>query len=175
MAALALSVSAQQNIEKQVEEIGRAYAKISQRIEATEKDKESGKSSNIAVDEYVTNKLNRSWEAVGTFGAVYRFYYQHRQDEPYPDQLIKIIVKRQSAVRTYYVEYVYDKSDQLIFFFGKTNDAEDPPLERRIYFYDQEPIRIIEDGQTRDDFTEKDRLKIKEVLDRSRESRQKFG
>ena len=175
LVVLTLGVSAQQSAEKRVDEIRKAYTKISERIAATEKDEDSGKQSDIAVDEYITNKLNRSWESVGTFGEAYRFYYQHRKEEPYPDQLIKIIMKRQSAARTYYEEYVYDESDQLIFFFGKTNDTEDPPLERRIYFNDQKPIRIIEDGQTRDKFTEKDRSKIKEVLDSNKAIRQKFG
>lgn len=167
------SISAQQSVERQVENIRKVYTEISQKIEATEKDDESGRTSELAVNELVINKLNKSWAAVGNYKVVYKFYYQNNGEEPYPTQLVKVTKTTESAARKYYEEFVYSKSGELIFYFEKSEDDE-APLERRIYFDKLKAIRIIEDKSTRDKLTNTDKSTIRNILKQSEKVEQIF-
>lgn len=167
------SISAQQNVEKQVEQIRKVYTEISQKIEASEKDEDAGRMSELAVNELVVNKLNKSWAAVGNYRVVYRFYYQNKGEEPYPDQLVKVTKTTESAARRYYEEFVYNTADNLIFYFEKSEDDE-APEERRIYFGNEKAIRIIEDKNTRDKLTKNDRSTVRNILKQSEKIEQIF-
>ena len=162
----AATTSAQQSVDKQIEQIRKTYTELSEKIATTEKDEESGKTSNLAVNELVINKLDRSWAAVGIFRITYRFYYQNKEEEPYPTELVKVTRNAEISARKYFEEFVYDSSGSLIFYFERSED-DDAPFERRIYFAKGKPIRIIEDKAARDRFTKDDLSKIDEILERS--------
>jgi hypothetical protein len=166
------SISAQKSVEKQIESIRKIYTEISNKIATTEKDEESGHTSDLAVNELVVNKLNKSWAAVGNYRVVYRFYYQNRDEEPYPTQLVKATKTTESAARRYYEEFVYDKTDNLIFYFEKSEDDE-KPLERRIYFDKKRAFQIVEDGSARDRLSAYDKVFTK-VLNDSKSIQQIF-
>ncbi len=163
---LAVSISAQQTADKQIEHIRKTYTELTERIATAEKDEESGKTSSLAVNELVINKLDRSWAAVGIFRITYRFYYQNKEEEPYPTELVKVTRSAEISARKYAEEFVYDSSGSLIFYFERSED-DDAPLERRVYFAKGKPIRIIEDNEARDKFTNDDLSKIDEILERS--------
>jgi hypothetical protein len=169
----AFSVAAQQNVDKQVEKIRKIYTEISQIIEESDKDKDAEHPSGFAVNELVINKSNLSWAAVGNYRVVYKFYYQNRDEEPYPTQLVKVTKSTESAARRYYEEFVYDEADQLIFYFERSEDDE-VPLERRIYFEKEKAIRIIEDKATRDKLTNNDRSTVRNCLKQSGKVEQIF-
>ncbi|MEZ5347086.1 MAG: hypothetical protein R2681_16180 [Pyrinomonadaceae bacterium] len=162
---ISINTSAQ-NAEAEIRQIRKTYTDLSERIAETEKDEESGKYSDLAVNELVVNKLDRSWAAVGNFRITYRFYYQNKEEEPYPTELVKVTRNAEVAARKYAEEFVYDSSGTLIFYFERSDDG-DAPLERRVYFAKGKPIRIIEDKATRDKFTNDDLSKIAEILERS--------
>jgi hypothetical protein len=166
------SISAQKSVEKQIESIRKIYTEISNKIETTEKDEESGRTSDLAVNELVINKLNKSWAAVGNYRVVYRFYYQNRDEEPYPTQLVKVTKTTESAARRYYEEFVYDKTDNLIFYFEKSADDE-KPLERRIYFDKKRAFRMVEDESVRDRLPANDNA-VTKVLNDSKSIQQIF-
>lgn len=155
-----------QHVEKQIEQIRKTYNELSERIAYTEKDEESGKTSGLAVNELVINKLDRSWAAVGVFRITYRFYYQNKGEEPYPTELVKVTRIAEISARRYAEEFVYDSSGSLIFYFERSED-DDATLERRIYFAKGKPIRIVEDTEKRDKLTKDDLSKVDEILGRS--------
>ena len=170
--ALSFSVSAQQSVDKKIENIRKIYTEISQNISATEKTEESGRTSEIAVNELVVNKLNKSWAAVGNYKVVYRFYYQNQDEEPYPTQLVKVTRSTESAARKYFEEFVYDENDKLIFYFEKSEDGE-APLERRIYFQNEKPIRLVEDKNSNDKISVKNEA-VSKVLKENNKIKQIF-
>ncbi len=163
LSIFACSVSAQKSVEKQIEQIRKTYAEISQIIEASEKDADAEQPSGYAVNELVINKSNISWAAVGNYRVVYRFYYQNKGEEPYPTQLVKVTKTTESAARQYYEEFVYDKTENLIFYF-ETSVDDQYPKERRVYFDKDKAIRIIEDKDKRDKLTTDDRSTIRKLL-----------
>ncbi len=167
------SVFAQKSIDKQIENIRKTYTEVSQKIESTEKDEESGRTSELAVNELVINKLNKSWSAVGNYRVVFKFYYQNKDEEPYPTQLLKVTKKSEISARNYYEEYLYDKEGNLIFYFEKSEDGEFPE-ERRIYFNKQKPIRIIEDKAKREKLTKADKSTAEKVLKKNQSIKQIF-
>ena len=166
-------VTKENDTPEKVEQIRKIYNEISSKIEATEKDKESGKTSSLAVNELIVNKLDKSWAAVGNYRVTYRFYYKNRDEEPYPNQLVKVTKTTESAARKYYEEFVYDETEALIFYFEKSEDDE-TPKEVRIYYDQENCIRIIEDSATRDELSTNDKQYVSKGLVSSEKIEQVF-
>lgn len=159
-----LAVSAQQSKnDLRVDSIRKTYQEISQKIESLEKDEEAARTSDLAVNELVVNKMNRSWAAVGNYRVVFRFFYQNRVEEPYPTQLVKVTKETEAAARKYYEEFVYDGDGRLIFYFEKSDDGEEP-LERRIYYHKGRAFRLIEDETSKEKLDKGDREKSRGAL-----------
>ncbi len=157
------SISAQNDVDKRVQEIRKVYSEIAQNIEAIEKDDESGRTGPLAVNELIINKLNRSWAAVGNYRVVYRFYYQNKGEEPYPTHLVKVTQTTESAARRYYKEFVYGKTGRLIFYFEKSSESETPE-ETRIYFSTKKAIRIIEGEKVTDTLSARQKSRVHRAL-----------
>lgn len=170
---LPFAASAQEELDKQIGQIRQVYTDLAQKIEAAEKNEESGQTSEIAVNELIINKLNRSWAAVGNYRVVYRFYYQNKDEEPYPTELLKVTRHADVAARRYSEEFVYGATGDLIFYFERSEDDE-TPLERRVYFAKGRAIRLVEDKTSRDKLYPDDAKNIREILERSGNVRQIF-
>ena len=156
----------------QIQAIKEVYQKTNALIAATEKSAEAAKASPVSVDHYITNALNRSWEGVGNYKVTYKFYYTH--DAPSGENhLLKISQVTESAARKYHEEFYYNSTGQLVFYYQKTNDTEQPK-ERRIYFHKGKAIRLIDDQFSRDGYTDGDREMVGKIRQREKVLKLKF-
>lgn len=117
---------------KRIKEIREEYTTLKSAIERIEKSDEQAHQSALAVNELVVNKLNKSWPAVGNYSVVYRFYYEQTGEQHYPETLLMVTKKTVSAARTYYQEYLFEETGELMFYFTKSESDG----EHRIYFKD---------------------------------------
>lgn len=157
----------------QIQTIKEVYQKTNDKVAATEKSAEAAKASSISVDHYITNALNRSWEGVGNYKVTTKFYYTH--DAPNgKNHLMKISQVTESAARRYHEEFYYNSTGQLVFYYQKTNDTEQPK-ERRIYFHKGKAIRLIDDQFSRDGYTDGDREMVGKIRQREKALKLKFS
>ncbi|HRI03237.1 MAG TPA: hypothetical protein PLL77_05805 [Pyrinomonadaceae bacterium] len=167
---LSVCVSAQ-TTDRSVEKIRTFYTDIAEKARLCETDDDRGEFGELFMNELVVNKRNHQWRAVGRHVLTYRFFYQmtpgDREDHMYPDQLVMVKVERRISDRTYNEEYLYSAGGALIFYFQKSENDDQSPSERRVYFSGIKAIRIAEDGKTRDKLNTKDAATIKEITGES--------
>lgn len=127
--------------DRRIEAINTLRAKIDKDIAASEAEPEY---SNIYLTELAVNKNNGSYPAVGVYRPVAKFYYTYgdREKEPYPNRLLKIVVTVARSDRQEYSEFVFNESEQMIFYLDKKDDRE-----RRVYFAAGRAIRFEQDGR----------------------------
>lgn len=167
------SVNAQ-TTDKTVEKIRVYYTQVSEKAKAAEEDDEKGELGDLVMNELIINKRRHQWRAVGIYVLTYKFFFQNIDENAnpaqaiekhlYPDQLVKVSVKKDISNRSYHEEFIYDKSGALIFYFQKAENDDQTPKERRIYFSLGKPIRIIEDEKKRDKLTGTDLKNVQEIL-----------
>lgn len=172
--ALTIQSANAQTIEKTVEKIRTYYNDISEKATAAETDDEKGELGDLVVNELVINQRRHQWRAVGIYVLTYKFFYQSVDESAYPpeviekhlypDQLVKVNVKKEISNRIYAEEFVYDKTGALILYYQKAENDDQSPKERRLYFATRKPIRLIEDDKKRDKLTTADLKTIQEVL-----------
>lgn len=172
---LANGVSAQ-TVDKTVEKIQKYYADISEKARLCETDDERGEFGDLVMNELVINKRNRQWRAVGKYNLTYKFFYRGGDSEKhmYPDQLVKVVVDKNISNRKYDEEFLYSNSGDLMFYFQKTENDENAPAERRVYFSGGKTIRIVEDGKTRSGVNKKDVGTVREIVADSAKIKQLF-
>ena len=119
-----------------VAEIRKLTEKINEQIAQSE---QSPDTSTTFLTELTVNKNLSPYPAVGIYKTVVRFYYTFgdREEEPYPNRLLKIINATDRSNRKEYSEFVFDEAGKLIFYFEKQEDGE-----RRLYFAAEKPIRF---------------------------------
>ena len=73
-----------------------------------------------------------------------KFYYTYgdREKEPYPNRLLKIVVAVARSDRQEYSEFVFDESEQMVFYLDKKDK-----VERRVYFAAGRAIRFEQGGR----------------------------
>jgi len=127
--------------DRRIEAINTLRAKIDQDIAASEAEPEY---SNIYLTELAVNKNNGSYPAVGVYRPVVKFYYTYgdREKEPYPNRLLKIVVAVARSDAHEYSEFVFNESEQMVFYLDKKDD-----VERRVYFAAGRPVRFEQDGR----------------------------
>lgn len=127
--------------DRRVEAINTLRVKIDQDIAASEAQPEY---SNIYLTELAVNKNNGSYPAVGIYRPVVKFYYTYgdREREPYPNRLLKIVIAVSRSDRQEYSEFVFNESEQMVFYLDKKDDRE-----RRVYFAAGRPVRFEQDGR----------------------------
>ncbi len=152
----ALGVLAQ--TDKPVEKIRKFYTQTAEKARLAETDAEQGQMGDLVMNELVINKGNHQWRAVGIYQLTYNFFYQGGKSERhlYPDQLVMVKAERKIAARSYREEYLFDNAGYLVFYFQKSENDDQTPAERRVYFAAGKALRIVEDGKTRDRLTAKD-------------------
>ena len=131
---------------KAVEAIRDHYTKVTKEIERIESNKEAASGSELAVNELVVNKLNKSWPAVGNYSVVYRFYYKQFGEEPYPDSLVMIRKKAVSAAREHHEEWLFSDDGTLAFYFFKDEEG----AEHRLYYSGEEVLSYVGKGDKLD-------------------------
>ncbi|MGZ5438024.1 MAG: hypothetical protein ACXW3F_18240, partial [Pyrinomonadaceae bacterium] len=109
--------------DRRIEAINTLRAKIDKDIAASEAEPEY---SNIYLSELAVNKNNGSYPAVGVYRPVVKFYYTYgdREKEPYPNRLLKIVVAVARSGRQEYSEFVFNESEQMVFYLDKKDDVE---------------------------------------------------
>lgn len=148
-----LTVSAQ-TTEKAVEKIRAAYSEVAEKALLCEASSDRGEFGELVMNELTINKRNHQWRAVGIYQQTYKFFYKGGDTEEhiYPDQLVMVKVERRESDRTYSEEYLFSDAGMLLFYYQKAENDKMVPNERRAYFSGVTPIRVIEDGKTRDRF-----------------------
>lgn len=126
---------------RSVEAIQKLVEKINEDIARSEQEPEY---SNIYLTELAVNKGNGSYPAVGTYRPVVKFYYTYgdREKDPYPNRLLKIVVDIDRSDRKEHAEFVFNESEQMVFYLEKKDD-----VERRVYFAAGGAIRFEQDGR----------------------------
>ncbi len=160
-----------QTTDRAVEKIRTFYTDIAEKARACETEDDQGEFGDLFMNEFVVNKRNHQWRAVGRHVLTYKFFYQmtpgDREDHMYPDQLVMVKVERKESDRTYNEEYLYSATGVLMFYLQKAEDDDQAPAERRVYFSGIKAIRITEDGKTRDKLSAKDAATVKEIAGES--------
>lgn len=118
-----------------IAEIRRIYKETNEKIAAAEK---NFRESEVYFTELVVNKGGTSYPPVGNYLLTAKFYYTFgdRESDVYPNRLLKVVVTSQSAAREYYKEFIFDKNQNLVFYY--INGAEG---EHRMYFANGKLIR----------------------------------
>ena len=183
--AVAVQSANAQRIEKTVEKIRTYYNNVSEKAKAAETDDEKGELGDLVMNELVINKRRHQWRAVGIYILTYKFFYQSMDESAYsskvvekhlyPDQLVKVNVKKEISNRTYAEEFVYDKTGALVFYFQKAENDEQIPTERRLYFPLGKPLLLIEDNKKRDNLTPTDLKTVQEILKSDLQIREIFA
>ena len=127
--------------DRRFETIEKLRQKIDQDIARSEAEPEY---SNIYLTELAVNKNNGSYPAVGVYRPLVKFYYTYgdREKEPYPNRLLKIVVAVARSDRQEYSEFMFNESEQMVFYLDKKDDAE-----RRVYFAAGRAIKFEQDGR----------------------------
>lgn len=117
--------------------IRQLYRQTGERIAEAEK---SFPESEVFFSEMTVNKGGTMYPAVGNFKSVFSFYYTYgdREQEPYPNRLMKVTIKTERAANEEFGEYLFDEKGNLVFYFEKINDEP----ESRFYFWGGKIIRI---------------------------------
>lgn len=138
---LLFAAGASAQTDRRIEAINTLRAKIDKDIAASEAEPEY---SNIYLTELAVNKNNGSYPAVGVYRPVAKFYYTYgdREKEPYPNRLLKIVLAVARSDRQEYSEFVFNESEQMVFYLDKRDDRE-----RRVYFAAGRAIRFEQDGR----------------------------
>ena len=173
---LSICVSAQTN-DKTVEKIRTYYTDIAEKARLCEIDDDRGQLGELFMNELVVNKRNHQWRAVGIHNLSYKFFYRGGDSEKhmYPDRLVMVKAERKESNRVYNEEYLYSDAGVLMFYFQKAENDDQTPGKRRIYFSGIKPVRIIEDGKTRDKLTAKDIAVVKEITSQSAKIKEMFS
>jgi len=173
---LSICVSAQTN-DKTVEKIRTYYTDIAEKARLCEIDDDRGQFGELFMNELVVNKRNHQWRAVGIHNLSLKFFYRGGDSEKhmYPDRLVMVKAERKESNRVYNEEYLYSDAGVLMFYFQKAENDDQTPGERRIYFSGIKPVRIIEDGKTRDKLTAKDGAVVKEITSQSAKIKEMFS
>ena len=160
-----LGVSAQIT-EKAVEKIRTFYKDVSDKARLAEADAEHGETGELVMNELSINKRNHQWRAVGIYQQTYKFFYRGGDSEEhmYPDQLVMVKVERKESNRSYSEEYVFSDAGALLFYYQKSDNDKTIPGERHVYFGGIRPLRVIEDGKTRDGLSVRNAAATKEIM-----------
>ncbi len=139
---LLFAAGASAQSDRRIQAINTLRTKIDQDIAASEAEPEH---SNIYLAELAVNKNNGSYPAVGVYRPVVKFYYTYgdREKEPYPNRLLKIVVAVARSDRQEYSEFVFNESEQMVFYLDKRDD-----VERRVYFAQGRAIHFEQDGRS---------------------------
>ena len=120
----------------QIEAIKKLYQKTNDEIARSEQEPDA---STTFLTELAINKNLSPYPAVGIYRTVAKFYYTFgdREQDPYPNRLLKIVISTERSDRKEYSEFLFDETQQLVFYFEKKDD-----VERRVYFSSEKPIRF---------------------------------
>lgn len=142
LGALGLSVFAQED--KRIEEIKTIYKETNEKVAECEK---NGEYSSTFLSEFVVNKNNGSYPAVGIFRTVFKFYYTYgdREKNPYPNRLLKIVIETKRSATTEKREFLFNEKEQLIFYFENLEEGE-----KRLYFQNEAVIKSLFGDKTQD-------------------------
>ena len=155
-----------QNAEKTVEKIRAVYNEVAEKASLCEAVNDRGEMGDLVMNELAINKRNHRWRAVGINQQTYKFFYKggDTEEHMYPDQLVLVKVSRRVSDRTYQEEYLFSDAGELLFYFQKAENDKLVPAERRVYFSGVRPVRVVEDGRTRDGLQIKSTGAIKDIL-----------
>lgn len=102
-----------QSISRDTQSIEKRYTEVLAQAGRMLTDADFAEKSNLAVNELVVNRYNKSWAAVGNYKVVYRFFYKSFGEEPYPDHLVFVTKETTSAAREYREEFLFGNDGSL--------------------------------------------------------------
>ncbi|CAN5476537.1 hypothetical protein BH10ACI3_BH10ACI3_08310 [soil metagenome] len=165
-----------QTTDKTVEKIRAHYNDVAEKAQMAQSDADQGQFGELVFNELNVNTGNHQWRAVGIYNLSYKFFYKGGDTEAhmYPDKLVFVTVDKKISSREYKEEYLYSDAGVLMFYSQTAENDDQTPAKRLAYFSAAKPIRIVEDGKTRDKLTAKDTATIKEITGQSRKIKEVF-
>lgn len=164
---LATHLTFAQSVDKTVEKVRTYYTEVSEKARLAETDDDQGQYGDLIMNELAINKRSHQWRAVGIYQPTYKFFYKTTGESMYPETLVLVKVVRRVSDRTYTEEYLYSETMAPLFYFQKAENDDQVPAERRVYFNLGKPVRVIEDGKTRDKLTAADAGTAKEIWEQA--------
>ena len=116
-------------------DIRQLYAEVNNKIKESI---EQGFEGPLYNNQWINNKYNKSWPAVGIYTETTDFWYDDSPDHLSPGDrnpknvLVKISISRISSVMHTNTEYLF-KEGKLVFYYNKNGD-QDNAWETRLYF-----------------------------------------
>ena len=110
-------------------------------------------SGSVYHNQYVANKDNKSWRALGAFKETIDVYYNDTMVMDGEIPIVKINVKTQEAATSSTEEYLFNNKGELVFvhYVSTVFDLDAPnnsrPLDRRYYYKNGKVIRFMQDKQ----------------------------
>jgi len=129
------SIAFSQQVER-ISKIKEIYYKINNDVE----------SNALYCNEFVLNKGKLPWPAVGIYQEKMQFFYDYNTQYGSYD-LKKIVIKAEHSITKTYIEFLFNDSGNLIFYYYSFQRDHDGKLERRCYFYNNILIRLIENAK----------------------------
>lgn len=165
-----LLLAANVGFAQSIAEIQKRYAQLAEKARLCETDDEQGEYGALVMNELTVNSRRHQWRAVGIYGQTYKFFYKGGESERrlYPDQLVLVKTERTVSNRTYSEEFLFSDAGALMFYYQRSQNDDQMPAERRVYFSRGRAVRVIEDNKTRDRMTARDLTVVAEVLSQSR-------
>ncbi len=161
----AIGVSAQTTSET-VKKIQTAYIDVAEKAKIVESDDDQGQFGALFVNELSVNSRNHQWRAVGIHQIKHKFFYKAVENDErrlYPDQLVLVKSERRESSRTYIEEYFFNDRGEIAFYFRLSENDEQSPERRIVYFSGLKTLRIIDDNKPRDKFSAADQQIIDEI------------
>lgn len=140
--------------------------------------------NNVYHIELKSNPEDRVFRAVGINRGTTDFYYgfgdAHVIMDEYPELeldflepfLFKVVVEHYIAAMHFYTEYLYNIDGELIFYYQKANNQA---REVRYYFKNEEIIRSIIDGITKDSFASYEKEEANAIYEQGRQFYELFN
>jgi|GEM_PF-2880775 len=110
------------------------------------------KSNALYHDQFVINKNNATWPAVGSYQEIYDIYYslcdeRETHNYPYERCVYMIEITTTSSASTSKTEYLFDEKDRLIFIYYKDGYKG---TEDRYYLSEGKPVRYSKNNAVHD-------------------------
>jgi hypothetical protein len=160
-----------------IDAIKKRYAEVAEKARLCETDDEQGEYGELVMNELIVNSRRHQWRAVGIYQPTYKFFYRGGDSEQhlYPDQLVFVKTERRVSNRTYNEEFLFSDAGDLIFYYQASQNDDQTPGQRRLYFSRGKAIRVVEDNKTRDRLTAKDLTVVKDIMVQSRTIKEIFN
>jgi hypothetical protein len=151
---------------RQKQDIRVAYGEANSRIERC---LDEGSPCGLFLNRIQTNSGEEPWAVVGIYASTRDLWYS-RDDSSEEEsfQLIKVNITTQRSARRENEEYLYSSGGQLLFYYFRMGEGDDPVQEFRFYFSDGQLVDYLEEvDETEQEYREWSKEDFAKVLEKA--------